>query len=128
MADTVLADCGQDSGQLSEAAYYQDYTEQTPRDTAVVATLDGGLQIWENSDLWAYFTDTDTNFTANLGPKGVDGDYAGTAYNGYVHFTCWQKASSGRYIYSSGNLNCVQRYDCNHSKLLQPCSLVVGQC
>lgn len=118
MADVVLADCGQDSQQFPEAAYFQNYTENAPQDTAIVETLSSTLQTWENSDLWAYFTDTGVNFTANLGKTGVDGEYAGTAYNGYVHFTCWQHASSG-YIYLNNDLNCVQRYDCNHSELLQ---------
>ncbi|KAI0173272.1 hypothetical protein GGR52DRAFT_379670 [Hypoxylon sp. FL1284] len=107
----VLADCGW----VSQAGYYQSYNEASPRHTAVIVGPNGGVGTrLENLNVWAYFPEDNTNFTAKLGPLGTEGDIAGTASDGQADFTCWQQ--SGR-SFSADGLDCNQRYDCNRTAL-----------
>ncbi|KAI0837838.1 hypothetical protein F5Y06DRAFT_297266 [Hypoxylon sp. FL0890] len=114
MTDVLLTDCIHNNERLSQAAYYQTYTDATAKDSAEVSPSSQD-HIWENAESWAYFTDTGTNFTANLGPEGSNGDFAGTAYNGYVHFVCFQQPET--YVYNSGGVGCYQRYNCSHAAI-----------
>ncbi|KAI1413829.1 hypothetical protein F5Y13DRAFT_198196 [Hypoxylon sp. FL1857] len=104
MTDVILADCTNGNDELYQAAYYRDNTESTPEDITQVATPNGQRHVWENSESWAYFADTSTNFTARLGPKGEDGEYSGSAYNGYAHFNCYQQSPT--YVYGGGSVEC----------------------
>ncbi|KAI1443709.1 hypothetical protein F5Y02DRAFT_419789 [Annulohypoxylon stygium] len=107
----ILADCGEGAQQVSEAAYYQ-FTQNEPNDTAPVLT-DDRVHSWTNSYLRTYFENAHTEFTATLGPEVKDGEIAGTAYDEYVNYTCYQMPST--YVYnSSNNLSCFQRYYCGH--------------
>ncbi|OTA84507.1 hypothetical protein M434DRAFT_377815 [Hypoxylon sp. CO27-5] len=112
----MLADCGQGNEvQSSQAAYYQTYTDDAPRDVARIVVITDQSRTLGNTKLWAYFTDTGINFTASLLPEGENGEYSGTAYNGYVHFACFQKPLA--YIYSNGSAECYQRYNCSHAAI-----------
>ncbi|OTA63236.1 hypothetical protein K449DRAFT_443753 [Hypoxylon sp. EC38] len=117
----MLADCGQGNEvQSSQAAYYQTYTDDVPRDVARIVVVTDQSRTLGNTELWAYFTDTGINFTASLLPEGENGEYSGTAYNGYVHFACFQKPLA--YIYSNGSAECYQRYNCSHDIVSSPTS------
>ncbi|KAI1090279.1 hypothetical protein F5B19DRAFT_464030 [Rostrohypoxylon terebratum] len=107
----ILADCGEGAQQVSEAAYYQ-RIQNEPNDTAPVFT-DDRVHSWTNSYLRTYFENAHTEFTASLGPEVKDGEIAGTAYDEYVNYTCYQMPST--YVYNSSNdLGCFQRYYCGH--------------
>ncbi|KAI2472467.1 hypothetical protein F4781DRAFT_445387 [Annulohypoxylon bovei var. microspora] len=112
----ILADCGQGDEMVSEAAYYKDNMQDSPTETAQVMTS-GQSDSQLNSDLWAYFSGSDTHFTAKIGKGGKDGDISGTASDGYSNFTCYQMPSA--YVYSNNdNLTCFQRYSCGYGVAL----------
>ncbi|KAK4226629.1 hypothetical protein QBC38DRAFT_479902 [Podospora fimiseda] len=109
----TLSDCRDSSGVFSsQAAYFPTEPGPVPQDVAVVTTTAGQTALWINTKTEALFTGTNTKFTATLGPKVNDGEYAGMGDNGYTTFNCWQKYKPNLYTY--GNTTCSQVYDCNH--------------
>ncbi|KAK3937021.1 hypothetical protein QBC46DRAFT_268445 [Diplogelasinospora grovesii] len=109
----VLADCIDPNRVVSsEMAYFQGAPGPNPQDVAVVKTDPGKTALWVSSTTSALWTDTGVTFTAVLGPKVDDGQYAGTGDNGYGNFTCWQKFVVSLYTYDG--TQCSQVYDCNH--------------
>jgi len=94
-------------------AYYQAEVDNVPDDVAIVQTPPGQLALWVNTKTSAVFANTDVTFTADLGPKVAEGQYAGTGNNGFHDdFTCWQQRSFQVYVYAK--TVCSQVYDCNH--------------
>lgn len=111
----VLADCRDPAGVLSsQMAYYPGPVDASPEDVAVVATPDGQTTLWVNANTTGLFTTTSVQFTANLGPRVDDGQFAGTGNNGYGNFSCYQQYIAELYTYE--NTKCSQVYQCDHSK------------
>jgi hypothetical protein len=109
----VLADCRDASNKVSsQMAYFPNQPNQYPQDVAVVNTANGQAALWVSTTTEGLFTDTGTTFTAVLGPKVADGEYAGTGNNGYGNFSCWQIYNQALYTYD--NTTCSQVYDCDH--------------
>lgn len=120
----VLADCRDKSGVVSsQMAYFVAAPGPQPQDVAVVQTAPDQAALWVNSNTSGLFTDTGTTFTADLGPKVADGQYAGTGDNGYGPFTCWQIYMKDLYIYD--NTTCSQVYSCSHDPA--PCEFSLAQ-
>lgn len=111
----VLADCLDGAGVFSsQMAYYTgDPNGNFPRDVAVVVTAKGQTALWVNGNTSALFTGTATTFTATLGPRVDEGEYAGTGNNGYGTFSCYQRYYKDRYTWEK--TTCSQVYDCDHS-------------
>ncbi|SPQ24855.1 ffa9d720-6d1a-4006-8778-d8841bda6793 [Thermothielavioides terrestris] len=117
----VLADCRDQNGVVSsQMAYFSGDPGPSPQDVAVVATAKGQAALWVNTNTSALFPDTDTTFTATLGPRVEDGQFAGTGNNGYGNFSCYQKYVSQLYTYD--NTVCSQVYVCDHSTPPPPAS------
>jgi hypothetical protein len=114
----VLADCRNGDGLSatlsSQIAYYTGAVGATPRDVAVVQTPAGQTALWVNSVTSALFTTSTTTFTATIGPRVEDGQFAGIGNNGYANFTCYQRYFQDLYTY--GNTVCSQVYLCDHSE------------
>ncbi|KAH8882174.1 hypothetical protein GQ53DRAFT_753873, partial [Thozetella sp. PMI_491] len=109
----VLADCRDASNKVSsQMAYFPNQPNAYPQDVAVVNTADGQAALWVSTTTKGLFTDTGTTFTAVLGPKVADGEYAGSGNNGYGNFSCWQIYNQALYTYD--NTTCSQVYDCDH--------------
>lgn len=109
----VLADCRDTAGAVSsQMAYFRGSPGPSPQDVAVVQTDPGQAALWINTNTSGLFTDTGVTFTATLGPKVADGEYAGTGHNGYGGFNCWQRYAKNLYRY--GETTCHQVYACNH--------------
>ncbi|KAL2133518.1 hypothetical protein VTI74DRAFT_2244 [Chaetomium olivicolor] len=112
----ILADCHDGNGVYSsQMAYYSaDPNQQAPNDVAVVVTNPGQAALWVNRNTSALFTITAITFTAVLGPRVEEGQFAGRGYNGYPEpFSCYQKYVKDRYTYET--TTCSQVYDCDHS-------------
>lgn len=110
----VLADCRDTANKVSsQMAYYLAEPGPTPEDVAVVVTNPGQAALWINAVTSALFTNTGVTFTATIGPKVAEGEWAGTGDNGYGSFNCWQKYVGGLYRYES--TTCSQVYVCNHN-------------
>ncbi|KAK4237093.1 hypothetical protein C8A03DRAFT_45021 [Achaetomium macrosporum] len=110
----ILADCRDRGGVVSsQMAYFVGDPGPTPQDVAVVVTPAGQAALWVNSNTSGLFTDTGVTFTANLGPRVEDGQFAGTGDNGYGNFSCYQKYVAQLYTY--GETTCNQVYLCDHS-------------
>ncbi|KAI0129063.1 hypothetical protein BJ170DRAFT_358644 [Xylariales sp. AK1849] len=125
----VLADCADSSGVLSsEMAYYSSSPDSSPGDIAGITTDNNQTAAWTCSTTNAVFTDTGVTFSAKIGPGVADGEYAGTASNGYDSknggFRCWQ--SSFLNLYRHGDMNCSMVYDCDHDKA--PTSTTIASC
>ncbi|KAH6615530.1 hypothetical protein B0J18DRAFT_282392 [Chaetomium sp. MPI-SDFR-AT-0129] len=111
----VLADCRDPAGVLSsQMAYFKGPVGATPTDVAVVATPNGQTTLWVNANTTGLFTTTSVKFTANLGPRVEEGQFAGTGNNGYGNFSCYQQYIAELYTYE--NTKCSQVYQCDHSK------------
>lgn len=111
----ILADCTSPSrGLLSQMAYYPGSVRDKPQDIAVVPTTDGQYSLWVDSTTSALFTTSGVTFTATLGPRVADGEYAGKGNNGYGDFSCW--ASYEKDVYQWGNVSCSMVYDCDHQE------------
>ncbi|KAK1753027.1 hypothetical protein QBC47DRAFT_404389 [Echria macrotheca] len=109
----VLADCRDGKGVVSsQMAYFKADPGPTPQDVAVVHTNPGEAALWVNSETPGLFTDTGVTFTATIGPKVADGQWAGKGDNGYGSFNCWQKYFTSLYVYSG--TTCSQVYLCSH--------------
>lgn len=110
----VLADCnGLNSDFSSQMAYYPGSATGKPQDVAVVPTPDGQYSLWVDTTTSGLFTTTGVTFTATLGPRVADGQYAGSGDNGYVPlFSCWAKYKKD--LYTWGNTTCSMVYDCDH--------------
>ncbi|KAK3990905.1 hypothetical protein QBC44DRAFT_324391 [Cladorrhinum sp. PSN332] len=112
----TLSDCRDKANVFSsQAAYFPGDPGPTPQDVAVVATAPGEAALWVNTNTSALFTGTGVIFTASLGPKVNDGEYAGTGENGYTTFTCWQRYRASLYEYDK--TTCSQVYECNHDPM-----------
>jgi hypothetical protein len=94
-------------------AYYTGTVGANPRDVAVVETAPGQTALWVNSVTSGFFTTSTTTFTATIGPRVADGQFAGTGNNGYGNFSCYQSYVQNLYTY--GNTICSQVYVCDHS-------------
>lgn len=109
----VLADCkGLNSDFSSQMAYFPGSPSGRPQDVAVVPTPDGQYSLWVDTTTSGLFTTTGVTFTADLGPRVADGEYAGSGDNGYGPFSCWAKYKKD--IYTWGNTTCSMVYDCDH--------------
>ncbi|KAI0483280.1 hypothetical protein GGR56DRAFT_234762 [Xylariaceae sp. FL0804] len=97
----------------SEAAYYTGSPVGEPQDVAVVTT--GAYEDWANNTSKAYFNDTGITFAATLRAQGQNGDFAGTGFNGYRDFNCWQNSTSD--VYTHGDQVCSMVYDCSHDSV-----------
>ncbi|KAK4124414.1 hypothetical protein N657DRAFT_572153 [Parathielavia appendiculata] len=113
----ILADCkaGDDltATLSSQMAYFTGAPGPSPRDVAVIATNPGETALWANSNTTGFFTTSSVTFTANLGPRVDEGQFAGTGNNGYGDFSCYQRYVKNLYKY--GNNVCSQVYLCDHS-------------
>ncbi len=109
----VLADCLDGTFVSSQVAYYPGDAVGDPQDVAVVSTPSGQAALWVNAVTHVLFTDTSVNFTATLGPRVQDGQFAGSGYNDYGNFSCYQIYFKDRYTY--GTTKCAQVYLCDHS-------------
>lgn len=108
----VLADCTSPSKRfLSQMAYFRGPVRGQPEDVAVVPTPEGQYSLWVDSTTSALFTTTGVTFTAELGPRVTDGEYAGKGNNGWGDFSCW--ASYQKNVYQWGNVSCSMVYDCD---------------
>lgn len=109
----TLSDCRDKANVFSsQMAYFPGDPGPEPQDVAVVQTPPGQAALWINTNTSALFTGTGTTFTARLGPKVGEGEFAGMGENDYTTFTCWQKYKAVLYQY--GNTICSQVYACNH--------------
>ncbi|KAK4162439.1 hypothetical protein QBC43DRAFT_321936 [Cladorrhinum sp. PSN259] len=112
----TLSDCRDKSNVFSsQAAYFPGEPGPTPQDVSVITTEPGQAALWINTNTTALFTGTSVKFTATLGPKVSDGEFAGTGENGYTTFTCWQEYKPNLYEYDK--TTCSQVYDCNHDPM-----------
>ncbi|KAK4192342.1 hypothetical protein QBC35DRAFT_247477 [Podospora australis] len=112
----VLADC-RDSNNVrsSQMAYFQGTPGPKPEDVAVVKTNPGQTALWINADTSGLFTTTKVTFTATIGPKVDEGEFAGTGKNGFEpDFSCYQQLQANLYVYDG--TTCSQVYYCNHSE------------
>jgi len=110
----VLADCRDGDGVFSsQMAYFPGSPNKKPQDVSVVSTPVGQTALWPGRTTASLFTGTGVTFTARLGPKVDEGQFAGTGDNGYGVFSCWQRFSLNLYEY--GGATCSQVYDCDHS-------------
>ncbi|KAK0625452.1 hypothetical protein B0T17DRAFT_617542 [Bombardia bombarda] len=109
----ILSDCrDQNNIVSSQMAYFNGTPGNSPTDVAVVITTPGQAALWVNSNTSALFTDTGVTFTATLGPRVAEGQYAGNGTNGYGTFSCWARFLS--LLYSYDGTTCNQVYDCDH--------------
>ncbi|KAL2194033.1 hypothetical protein P885DRAFT_43977 [Corynascus similis CBS 632.67] len=110
----VLADCIDTADVLSsQMAYFPGEVGQRPQDVAVVLTSRGQTALWVNANTTGLFTTTGVTFTALLGPRVGDGEFAGVGDNGYANFSCYQRYRKDLYQY--GPTTCSQVYLCDHS-------------
>ncbi len=109
----VLADCKASNSQFSsQMAYYPGSPQGAPQDVAIVPTTAGQYSLWVDAETSALFTTSGVTFTADLGPKVADGEYAGSGDNGYGSFSCWAKYKKD--LYTWNNITCSMVYDCDH--------------
>ena len=109
----VLADCRDGDGVFSsQMAYFPGAPGKKPQDVSVVSTPAGQTALWVGQTTKSLFSTSGVTFTAQLGPKGDEGSFAGTGDNGYGNFTCWQRFNLNLYEY--GGNTCSQVYDCDH--------------
>jgi len=94
-------------------AYFPGEVGQRPQDVAVVLTSRGQTALWVNANTTGLFTTTGVTFTALLGPRVGDGEFAGVGDNGYANFSCYQRYRKDLYQY--GPATCSQVYLCDHS-------------
>jgi hypothetical protein len=110
----VLADCRDRNDVVSsQMAYYLSDPNSAPQDVTVVATTPGQAALWVNANTTGLFTDTGVSFTSILGPRVENGQFAGTGYNDYGNFSCYQLYYKDLYTY--GTTTCSQVYLCDHS-------------
>ncbi|RYP92885.1 hypothetical protein DL770_000935 [Monosporascus sp. CRB-9-2] len=121
----ALADCkGLNNEFSSQMAYYPGSLRGAPQDVAVVPTPDGQYSLWIDSTTSGLFTTTGVTFTAVLGPRVAEGEYAGRGDNGYGNFSCW-----ARYIkdlYEWDDTSCSMVYDCDHRAAPAPTASTTG--
>jgi hypothetical protein len=111
----ILADCTNGANSFSsQMAYYVADPGPTPVDVAVVPTSPNQYALWINANTSALFTTTGVTFSAVLGPRVDDGQYAGTGNNGYGNFTCYQRYVHDLYTWNGAK--CSQVYECDHSE------------
>jgi len=110
----VLADCIDTSSVISsQMAYYAGDAGDTPNDVAVVVTPWGQAALWVNANTTALFTKSGVHFSALLGPRVNESEFAGVGNNGYGNFSCYQQYQYRLYQY--GSTWCSQVYLCDHS-------------
>ncbi|KAK4152399.1 hypothetical protein C8A00DRAFT_44554 [Chaetomidium leptoderma] len=110
----VLADCRDKADVVSsQMAYFVNEPGPTPKDVAVLVTAAGQAALWVNTNTTGLFFDTGVSFTAILGPRVEDGQFAGIGYNDYGNFTCYQRYATPLYTYDT--TTCSQVYMCDHS-------------
>ncbi|KAK4652999.1 hypothetical protein QC762_504170 [Podospora pseudocomata] len=113
----VLADCRDRKNVVSsQMAYYVGDPGPIPGDVAIVETPPGQTALWINTETSALFYNSNVTFTAWLGPKVGDGQFAGTGDNGYGNFTCWQRFKFDLYRYNNDTI-CSGVYACNHDAM-----------
>ncbi|KAK4038615.1 hypothetical protein C8A01DRAFT_47814 [Parachaetomium inaequale] len=110
----VLADCRDRNDVVSsQMAYFLSEPNSAPQDVAVLVTTPGQAALWVNTNTTGLFTDTGVSFTSILGPRVEDGQFAGTGYNDYGNFSCYQLYYKNLYTYET--TTCSQVYLCDHS-------------
>ncbi|RYP80216.1 hypothetical protein DL769_002574 [Monosporascus sp. CRB-8-3] len=121
----VLADCrGVNNEFSSQMAYYPENPRGAPQDVAVVPTPDGQYNLWIDSTTSGLFTTTGVTFTAVLGPRVAEGEYAGTGDNGYGNFSCWARYAKD--LYEWDDTSCSMVYDCDHRAAPAPTTSTTG--
>jgi len=113
----ILADCLAVKNafvRLSHMAYYEKTITSGPNAVAVIPTPRNETAVWiRNGSLSATFPDG-VIFTANISAASTQGEFAGTASNGYnPPFNCWKFDKKALYNWYSG-VTCDATYDCNH--------------
>ncbi|RYP33895.1 hypothetical protein DL767_004522 [Monosporascus sp. MG133] len=121
----ALADCrGLNNEFSSQMAYYPGSPRGAPQDVAVVPTPDGQYSLWVESTRSGLFTTTGVTFTAVLGPRVAEGEYAGTGDNGYGNFSCWARYTKD--LYEWDDTRCSMVYDCDHRAAPAPTASTTG--
>ncbi|RYP45108.1 hypothetical protein DL768_008500 [Monosporascus sp. mg162] len=121
----ALADCeGLNNEFSSQMAYYPGSPRGAPQDVAVVPTPEGQYSLWVDSTTSGLFTTTGVTFTAVLGPRVAEGEYAGTGDNGYGKFSCWARYAKD--LYEWDDRNCSMVYDCDHRAAPAPTASTTG--
>jgi len=113
----ILADCltiKNSFVRLSHMAYYERTITSAPNTVTVIPTPRNETAVWiRNEPLSATFPDG-VIFTANISAARLEGEFAGTASNGFnPPFNCWKFDKKALYTWYNA-VTCDATYDCNH--------------